>query len=168
MKYVDDTTILQTVCPGDNDESSLQSGIEHLNNWAKDNMMRFNATKTKEMVFDFRRINQPPSKLTMDGVMIERVTEAKILGVTLQSDLKWNSHIASVIKKANKRLHLLKLCKRAGLKSSQLITMYTTLVRSVLEYCCTVFHTSLPQYLHNDLERIQKRALSIIFPDLDY
>jgi hypothetical protein len=31
-----------------------------------------------------------------------------------------------------------------------------------------VFHTSLPQYLSNYIEHIQKRALRIIYQDLSY
>ena len=46
--------------------------------------------------------------------------------------------------------------------------MYTTCIRPVLEYACPVFHHSLPQYLSNEMERLQKRALRIIQPDLSY
>ena len=31
-----------------------------------------------------------------------------------------------------------------------------------------IFYYTLPKYLQNDLERVQKRALSIIFPGLAY
>ena len=44
----------------------------------------------------------------------------------------------------------------------------TTCIRPVLEYACPVFHHSLPQYLSNEMERLQKRALRIIQPDLSY
>ena len=40
--------------------------------------------------------------------------------------------------------------------------MYTACIRPVLEYACPVFHHSLPQYLSNEMERLQKRALRII------
>ena len=43
--------------------------------------------------------------------------------------------------------------------------MYTS---RVIEYACPVFHNSLPQYLSNEMERLQKRALQIIQPDLSY
>jgi len=38
----------------------------------------------------------------------------------------------------------------------------------VLEYVCPVFLHSLPQYLSNELEMLQKRALRIVQPDLSY
>ena len=40
-------------------------------------------------------------------------------------------------------------------------------MRSILEYACVVF-AALPQYLSDSLERIQKRALAIIFPGSTY
>ena len=38
----------------------------------------------------------------------------------------------------------------------------------MLEYCSPVFHNALPDYLRNDLEYVQKRALSIISPGNSY
>ena len=40
-------------------------------------------------------------------------------------------------------------------------------MRSILEYARVVF-AALPQYLSNSLERIQKRAIAIIFPGSTY
>ena len=48
------------------------------------------------------------------------------------------------------------------------LLFYTTCIRPVLQYARPVFHHSLPQYLSNEMERLQKRALRIIQPDLSY
>ena len=45
---------------------------------------------------------------------------------------------------------------------------FFSLVRSVLEYACTVWHTSLPDYLSNKIEHVQKRALRVLYPGLHY
>ena len=37
-----------------------------------------------------------------------------------------------------------------------------------MEYACALFYSSLPQYLSVDLERCQKHALCLIFPDREY
>ena len=37
-----------------------------------------------------------------------------------------------------------------------------------MEYACPVFHDSLPEYLSNDLERIQKRVMRIIYASASY
>ena len=41
-----------------------------------------------------------------------------------------------------------------------------TCVRSILEYTSPVFHRALPSYLSEVLERLQKRAMRIIYPAL--
>ena len=72
------------------------------------------------------------------------------------------------MKKANKRLYFLSQLKRSNVGSKELITFYCTCIRPVTEYGCPVFHDSLPNYLVKDIERIQKRAMRIIFPALSY
>lgn len=42
------------------------------------------------------------------------LNSAKILGVTLSSDLTWNDRVSEAIKKANNRLYFLVLLKKAG------------------------------------------------------
>jgi hypothetical protein len=166
VKYVDDTTVLHAV--NRNNADSLQSSAEYLSKWASENNMIFNTKKTKELVFHFGKGQCDFPSVKIGNDVIERVFEAKILGVTIQSDLKWNSHISNMIKKANKRLYLLRLCKRAGLSDSDLICIFITLIRSILEYCCVVWHPALPRYLHEDIEHVQKRVMKVIFPHCDY
>jgi hypothetical protein len=45
-----------------------------------------------------------------------------------------------------------------------LVQFYRTCIRPVTEYACPVYHNSLPDYLRNELEAVQKRAMRIIFP----
>ena len=54
--------------------------------------------------------------------------------------------------------------KRAGVSCNDLVLFYCSAIRSVLEYACMLFHRSLPRYLSEDLERIQKRAMGVILP----
>ena len=49
-----------------------------------------------------------------------------------------------------------------------LTTIYVALIRSILEYCCVVWHNAIPCHLSDDLERIQKRAMRIIYPGQTY
>jgi len=53
--------------------------------------------------------------------------------------------------------------------ANDLLSFYTTCICSEAEYACPVFHTALPQYFSDQLERLQKRALPIIrINDLSY
>ena len=60
------------------------------------------------------------------------------------------------------RLYFLRQLKCAKVPTNDLLSFYTTCICPVAEYACPVFHTALPQYLSDQLERLQKRALRII------
>ena len=101
--------------------------------------------------------------------IIETVQSHKVLGrLTIQSNLKWNLHINSIVTKASKRLHIIRILRRNGVPVEDLIETYFVHIRSVLETCCPVWHNALPLYLAEQLERVQKRALKIILPEYTY
>jgi hypothetical protein len=82
--------------------------------------------------------------------------------------MKWNAHVDKITTKAAKRLYMMKQLKRSGLSDNDLKCFYIASIRSILEYACQVFHYGLPEYLSDQIERIQKRALLIICPDFSY
>ena len=63
---------------------------------------------------------------------------------------------------------LTRLFKRANVPAHDIICFCLSCMRPVLEYCAPLYHHALPDYLSKDIERIQKRALSIISPGLSY
>ena len=65
-------------------------------------------------------------------------------------------------------MYFLVLLKRAGVPSSDIRNFFCTCIRPLLEYCSQVFHHSLPIYLCEDFENVQKRALAIISPNQTY
>ena len=88
--------------------------------------------------------------------------------LTIQNDLKWGLHIEDIVKKASKRLHIIRVLQRTDVPPQELVRIYISLIRSILEYCCPVWHTSLAQYLSDDVEKIQKETFRIICPSLSY
>ena len=104
----------------------------------------------------------------LNGKPLEGVTSAKLLGLNIRNDLKWNVHVLELVKKASCRLIFLRQLKRSQVMPAELILFYITCIRSILEYACPVFHRALPGYLSEDLERLQKRALRIIYPGMSY
>ena len=43
-----------------------------------------------------------------------------------------------------------------------------TCIRHITEYACPVINNILSKHLSDELERIQKRAIQIIFPNIHY
>ena len=69
------------------------------------NKMELNAKKTKDMWSSFNKRSENPPHLCINDMVIDRETEFKLLGVVIRDNLKWDSHISSVLKKANKRIY---------------------------------------------------------------
>ena len=107
-------------------------------------------------------------RIFIDNNDIERVTQAEVLGVTLSSDLTWNAHVDMIVSKARKRVFTIYQLKRAGSSQCDLLRVYVSVIRPVLEYACPVWQTSLPMYLSDNIETIQKRCIRTIFPGNSY
>ena len=112
--------------------------------------------------------NQQFDDIKVEGTPIEIVQSAKLVGVHIQNDLKWNTHIDSIVKKSHTRIHFLVQLRRANVPKKDMIKFYLCIIRPVLEYACPAWSTSLPHYLSEKLESVQKRSMAIIFPGIAY
>jgi hypothetical protein len=52
-----------------------------------------NVSKTKELRVGFSKLIPSFARITIRGQQVDVVSEAKLLGVVLSDDLKWNRHI---------------------------------------------------------------------------
>ena len=158
-KYVDDSTLSEIIQKGQ-ETRLLQQTFDQIVEWTKENGMTINPTKTHDMVMSGAKPGIAP-KITIDGQELERVSSTKIVGVYVQSYLKWDTHVDYIVSGAQPKLFFL-----TQLNSSQ--PNYKTIVRSKLDYAAPVYSTSLPSYLRDRLEVIQKQAMTIIFPNFTY
>ena len=124
--------------------------------------------KPKELLISFLKATMDITRLHIRGHPIERCPSAKLLGVILSADLKWDLHVDSMCKKASKRLHQLVILKRCKAPPEQLLSVYKSQIRSVLEYACQVWHPGLTKRLSDAIESVQRRALRIIHPGVEY
>ncbi len=88
IKFADDTTVVGLI--SNNDETHYREEVAQLAEWCGANNLSLNVEKTKEVVMDFRRRNStdhPP--LTIDSLIVERVSSTKFLGVHITEDLTW-------------------------------------------------------------------------------
>ena len=91
------------------------------------------------------------------------VESLKLLGVIIQCDLKWDKQVNECVSKASKRLFTLSVLRKALAPANDLLTVFTTYIRPVLEYVCTLWHSSLTNIQCTRIERVQKRALRSIY-----
>lgn len=168
IKYVDDTTVYNITNVVQ--DTSLQEAVDTSIKWSSDNSMNINADKTKEMLVSYMKTTPKCDipHITINGEDIERVSECKLLGVYLNDSLNWNLHVDKIYKKACQRLHFLGCLKRSKLSSKDMVKVFTSLIRPVVEYACQVWHPGLTQQQTDLIESIQERALRFIFNELSY
>jgi len=142
--------------------------MEHINTRAIADYMSLNVAKCSVMQCSFRRCVPPPPRITANGQPVPIVNSLTLLGVTLTPTLKWNTHVANLVSKANSKRFFLVVLRRAGVTTQHLITFYVTYIRPTLEYAAPVWHPGLSKDLAAQLERVQHLGLQAIFPLLSY
>ena len=111
----------------------MQVVLNSIHEWTTSNHMLINSKKTKDMLLSFRKSPTTPDSLRLGNCELERVNVFKLLGVWFQDDLRWNHHIEEMTKKANKRLFLLRECKKANFPKDVGIALYNTKIRPLLD-----------------------------------
>jgi hypothetical protein len=127
-----------------------------------------NLNKTKEIVFCFGKSNHG-----VDPYMaIEQVKTAKVLGVTIDSTLKWGQHIDEICKRAVKRIYILYVLKRKGYSNYELALLVKSLILPCFSYAITVWGGAEQKYIKvidkilNRLKKLTSNEFNINFQNL--
>jgi hypothetical protein len=135
--------------------------VEYANNIE----IKINHKKTKLMVFNPCTSVDFMPEFTLDNQELEVVGEMRLLGLILRADMKWTSNTDNMVKRANKRLWILRRLKNLGAEDEDLVDIYTKQIRSVLLLAVPAWHGGITQAEKFDIERIQKCASRIILED---
>ena len=148
------------------DKNIMQQQITDLCQYAAENEMKLNKDKTKVMLFNTAKQSDFMPEIVVDNENLEVVEEFKLLGVMITSDLKWETNTEYITKKAYKRLWMIRRLKNLGMNTKSLVKIFTTQIRSVLEFGAVTWHPMLTKENSNAIERLRKTALAIILsPD---
>ncbi|KAI8488996.1 hypothetical protein Bbelb_332200 [Branchiostoma belcheri] len=131
-------------------DNTMTEEAAQLDSWAVRNDMLLNGKKSQLLLICSSRGVPTMPPLTLGG-----------LGFTFDSKLSWEEHVRSSVAKASSRLHFLRLLTKQGMSVDDLIQVYLSLIRPVLEYG-HVLLVGCNEALANSMERVQRRALRII------
>ena len=162
--YADDTKIWRKI-HSVSDCLLLQADIDHLNEWAILNKMRFHPSKCKVLpIFLRSNISSPTFTYHLNNSPLIFVDVEKDLGVDITPRLSWNSQCDRLYNKACQQLGIVRRnghivtdpkCRRA---------LYLSLVRSQFENCSIVWRPTSSS-LTKKLESLQKRAIKWILSE---
>ena len=98
----------------------------------------------------------------IDGSKLKYNSNPKLLGITLDEKLNFQEHVNRTEKKASRALQIIREVKGISkISTKKLINLYVTLVRSVMEYGCSVWQTVARPDLKK-LENVQKKSSSSV------
>ena len=106
-KFVDDSTVSKHLTG--NIASGIQPTLNHIESWCSDNWMILIPKKCKQLRICFLKTSVELQPLEISGSELQIVQSHKALGLTIQTNLKWDEHIRSIIAKASKRFHILRI-----------------------------------------------------------
>jgi hypothetical protein len=130
-----------------------------LNNWRLD----MSASKCCYTIFA-NKVTKPNVAPVLYDTHIPYNKHPVLLGVTFDEQLSFNKQIENIKTKAIKRMNLIKILssKHFKLKEKTLISIYKSLIRSIIEY--NFFFTNTISLTNlNSLQVIQNKVIKIIF-----
>lgn len=153
IMYADDLKFFRVVASLV-DCCALQMDIDALLDWCKENGMEANISKCNAITFS--RLHSPITfEYKMEASLVQRVASVKDLGIILDNKLAFTEHISVVTAKAFAVLGIIKRNTQAFRDIYCLKALYVCLVRSLLEYCVTIWAPYHAVHIAR-LERVQK------------
>ena len=129
--------------------------------------MVLNPKKTKHMIVNFCSSYKFKTRIEVENSLVDQVNQTKLLGVIISDDMSWNENTRELVKKAYKRMIILRKLQEFKVDRKDLVKIYFQFIRSAVEQSSVVWSSSLTQSDLDSLERIQKVALRIILQN-DY
>ena len=66
------------------------------------------------------------------------------------------------MEKTCKRLYSLRLLRKAGVETNNMLNIYSSIIRPILQYAVPIWRAESEEYLSQKIESVQERALKII------
>ena len=141
VKFSDDTVILSLLTKN-TDISVHKAAVDTFVNWCDSHQLHINTKKTLEMLVDPRSVGDK-STVTIHGSGIAQVSSFKYLGVHIDCDLSWRTHVADVCARTHQRLHFMRRLRVFGVSKNIMIIFYRATIESILRYGITSWFGNL-------------------------
>ena len=162
--FADDTSIHSNHSDINQLSINLQENVDQLVHWTELNHMCLNEKKTKCMVVTSRQKRQnlkdPMSPIYIGDRPIEEVDSHKLLGINIDNNLTWQSHITTLSKRISQKIFQLSKIKNF-LDRNARKHFYHAFIQTCIDYSSTIFDTSSANTM-KPLLRGHKRALKLV------
>ena len=153
--FADDTTLYYS----NSNLSLLLASIEHdmakLSDWFRANKLTLNKTKSVAILFKCKKNIACPTHILVDHSEIKFVPYTKFLGVWIDEDLSWQTHLNKLQLKIQRNAHLLYKSKRLLSLQAKKILYYAQ-IYSHINYGISVWGPMCSKANLNKIAAIQK------------
>ena len=162
--FADDCVIYRNIS-NIQDTQLLQHDLETLTTWERQWQMKFNTDKCFVLRIPASR-SPLTTQYTLGNSILQETKCHTYLGVDIQDNLKWNSHINRITSTANKTLGFIRRNLSSCTKDAK-SSAYLSLVRPTLEYCSAVWDPHTKEHIHK-IDKVQRRAARMVFNDYNW
>jgi len=134
----------------------LQSDINRFQEWCQYNLLNLNYLKCNVITF-----YRGTPTYSLQNMSLDRIHSVNDLGVLLDTKLKFDSHITSIVNKAMSVLGFIKRWSKELKDPYTTKLLFTSLVRPNLKYCSSVWSI-------NRIESVQKQFLLFALRGLNW
>ena len=157
-----DDTMLYSPIHNHSDSEALQEDLSKLEKWEEKWQMGFNVVKCHQLTVSTKN-NIINTSYNLHGQTLEKVKDAKYLGVEISEKLSWKTHVNSITNKANKSSAFVHRNLKGCSKQVQ-AHCFKTISRPVLEYAASIWDPH-QKGLINQIEMVQRRTARRIMRD---
>ena len=153
--YADDSTLMATLNSfGETDlEANVNSELVKISNWLNLNKLSLNTAKTKAMVFHTAQREVCKPHLKIENHTIEFVDSFNLLGIVIDSKLKWGHHIDNISKKISRTSGIINKLKNF-IPLNAILDIYNSLILSYINYGLLIWSGK-----GNKVSKLQKKAI---------
>ena len=160
IKFSDDTVIL-SLLTSESTISSHTTGVDRFVGWCDEHYLQINTKKTEEIMMDPRSIGDH-TVITIHGHDIKQVTSYKYLGVQIDCEMSWHTHVTSLCARIHQRLHFLRRLRLFGVSTNIMLIFYRASIESIVRYGITSWFGNLTVKLKSEILRLVKMAGKIM------
>ena len=159
--FADDTMLYSSI-RNHSDSLTLQEDLAKLEVWEERWQMGFNVDKCHQLSVT-NKSKKIDTTYSLHNKTLEKVKNAKYLGVEISEKLNWKTHIDAITSKANKSSAFINRNLK-GCSTQIQAHCYKTITRPVLEYASTIWDPH-QKSLTNQIEMVQRRTARRIMRD---
>ena len=149
------------ICLITESEETYCKGIDTFVTWCDEHFLLLNVKKTKELIFNFRKIKDPLQPIRIKNEEVEVVSTYKYLGVTIDDQLSWINHTNQVRSKINKRLYFLRTLNKFHVEEKIMALFYKSTIECTDLFSITGWGGNARQRDTDMIDRVIRKAEKI-------